>query len=304
MIESEWIWLDGKFVPWHEAQVHALTHSLHYGCSLFEGIRCYETENGPAVFRLEEHYDRLFDSAKIVAMAIPYTKEELLEATLQLIHKNGSIACYIRPLVFYGYGVMGLNPTGSTVQMMIATWPWGAYLGEEGLKNGIRVKTSSFTRHHPNVTMTKAKVGGNYVNSTLAKLEAVRDGYAEALMLDTNGFVVEGSGENIFIVENGRLITPPLHSCLNGLTRGSVIELARCQGIPTIEDSISRDRLYVADEVFLTGTAAELVPITEADNRTIADGTPGPITQTLQDRYRKVILGQDQAYLHWRRFAQ
>ena len=293
------IWLNGELVDWEKATTHILTHTLHYGLGIFEGIRCYKTDQGPAVFRLQEHIDRLYDSAKITRIPIPYRPEELIEATFDLIRVNALEECYIRPLAFLGYGRMGLNPIGLPVSVAVAVWPWGAYLGEEGLTKGIRAKISSFTRHHPNVMMTKAKVCGNYANSQLAKAEAIENGYDEAIMLDPWGNVAEGTGENIFIVRRGELKTPPLTAILEGITRDSVIELARTMGVGLREEAFSRDELYAADEAFFTGTAAEITPIREVDGRTIGPGKPGHVTTKLQQSFFDVVKGRDTAHEHW-----
>lgn len=293
------IWLNGELVDWEKATTHILTHTLHYGLGIFEGIRCYKTDQGPAVFRLQEHIDRLYDSAKITRIPIPYRPEELIEATFDLIRVNDLEECYIRPLAFLGYGRMGLNPIGLPVSVAVAVWPWGAYLGEEGLTKGIRAKISSFTRHHPNVMMTKAKVCGNYANSQLAKAEAIENGYDEAIMLDPWGNVAEGTGENIFIVRRGELKTPPLTAILEGITRDSVIELARTMGVGLREEAFSRDELYAADEAFFTGTAAEITPIREVDGRTIGPGKPGHVTTKLQQSFFDVVTGRDPAHEHW-----
>jgi len=293
------IWLNGELVDWEKATTHILTHTLHYGLGIFEGIRCYKTDRGPAVFRLQEHIDRLYDSAKITRIPIPYRPEELIEATFDLIRVNDLEECYIRPLAFLGYGRMGLNPIGLPVSVAVAVWPWGAYLGEEGLTKGIRAKISSFTRHHPNVMMTKAKVCGNYANSQLAKAEAIENGYDEAIMLDPWGNVAEGTGENIFIVRRGELKTPPLTAILEGITRDSVIELARTMGVGLREEAFSRDELYAADEAFFTGTAAEITPIREVDGRTIGPGKPGHVTTKLQQSFFDVVTGRDPTHEHW-----
>lgn len=293
------IWLNGELVDWEKATTHILTHTLHYGLGIFEGIRCYKTDRGPAVFRLQEHIDRLYDSAKITRIPIPYRPEELIEATFDLIRVNDLEECYIRPLAFLGYGRMGLNPIGLPVSVAVAVWPWGAYLGEEGLTKGIRAKISSFTRHHPNVMMTKAKVCGNYVNSQLAKAEAIENGYDEAIMLDPWGNVAEGTGENLFIVRRGDLKTPPLTAILEGITRDSVIELARTMGVGLREEAFSRDELYAADEAFFTGTAAEITPIREVDGRTIGSGKPGHVTTKLQQSFFDIVTGRDPAHEHW-----
>jgi branched-chain amino acid aminotransferase len=300
---SDYIWMDGALIPWDQANVHVLTHTLHYGLGVFEGVRCYETPDGPAIFRLPEHTKRLFSSAKIMGMTIPFTPEEIDRATIETIRSNGLKQCYIRPLVFLGDEVRGLNCKGISVHVAIAVWPWGAYLGEEALSKGIDIKTSSFTRHHPNISMTKAKVCGAYVNSIMAKLEAVNSGYDEALMLDTNGFVAEGSGENIFIVRNGRLKTPPLTSVLEGITRDTVIAIARDMGLTVEEQYFSRDEVYLADEAFFTGTAAEMTPINALDDRVIGAGGMGPITKRLQTSFFDILKGGTEAYRHWLTFV-
>lgn len=284
------------------AQIHVLTHTLHYGLGVFfffEGIRCYNTAKGPAIFRHHEHIERLFKSAHIVYMKIPYTMEEIRQATFETIKANNLKECYIRPIAFYGTGAMGLNPLNNEVNVAIICWEWGAYLGEEGMKKGIRCKISSFNRHHVNVSMTKAKVCGNYVNSQLAKIEAILDGYDEALMLDVDGTVAEGSGENIFIVRKGIIKTPPSLGILEGITRDSVITIAKDLGLEVREEKISRDEVYIADEMFLCGTAAEITPVREVDRRTIGEGKPGPITRKLQEVFFKVVRGEDPKYQHW-----
>lgn len=299
MQEVKKIWMDGKLVDWAEAKVHILTHTLHYGLGVFEGIRCYATKDGSAVFRHDEHIERLFHSAHIVGMKIPFTPPQIKAAIKETIRANELKACYIRPIVYFGYGVMGLNSTGAPVNVSIAVWPWGAYLGEEGMERGIRVRTSSFTRHHINISMTKAKVCGNYANSQLAKLEAVRDGFDEALMLDPQGNVVEGTGENLFMVRRGVIKTPPITNILEGITRDSIMQIARDLGHTVIEQNFSRDELYTASEVFLSGTAAELTPIREVDGRTIGGGARGPVTTALQDTFFAVVHGEDSRYKHW-----
>lgn len=299
-VKGKKIWMDGKLVNWDDANVHILTHTLHYGLGVFEGIRCYLCEDGSsAVFRLNEHTERLFDSARIVQIEIPYTRTEINEAVFETLKGNDLKEGYIRPIVYLGAGTMGLYPTANPVRVAIAAWPWGAYLGEEGLKKGIRVKTSSFTRHHVNVNMTKAKVVGNYVNSILAKKEAVKSGYDEALMLDTEGYVSEGSGENIFIVEDGVLKTTPLTSVLNGITRDSVIELARDKDIEVVEEKFTRDELYMAQEAFFTGTAAEITPVREVDDRVLGEGKPGPVTQAIQGTFFDIVKGRNDEYREW-----
>jgi branched-chain amino acid aminotransferase len=301
MVEkSRQIWFNGELVDWEEARVHVLTHTLHYGDGVFEGLRCYHCSDGSsAVFRLEEHVARLFDSAKILNITIPFTQERIRSAIVDILRVNGLREGYIRPLVFVGDGVMGVYPADNPVHLMIAVWPWGAYLGDEGLQKGIRVKTSSFSRHHVNVMMTKAKICGNYVNSVLAKREAVDDGYDEALLLDPDGYVSEASGENIFIVKQSVLKTPPLGSVLPGITRDCIITLARDMGYQVLEQSFTRDEIYVADEAFLTGTAAELTPIRELDQRTIGPGEAGPVTKLLQQEFFKVVLGDNLKYAGW-----
>jgi branched-chain amino acid aminotransferase len=297
--EAKRIWLNGRLVDWHDAKVHVLTHTLHYGCGAFEGIRCYRTKRGPAIFRLDEHVERLFNSCHILQIEMPYTPDEIKKAIIQTVKDNGLKECYIRPIVYIGYGAMGLYPKDNPVDVAIAAWRWGTYLGEDGIKNGIRVKVSSFTRHHVNVSMTKSKTCGDYVNSILAKKEAISCGYDEAIMLDTNGFVAEGAGENIFIVRDGVLITPPLTSVLEGITRRSIIEMAEREGISFKESSITRDELYIADEAFFTGTAAEVTPIREVDGRVIGDGRPGPVTRRLQSLFFKIVKGEARAYKSW-----
>jgi branched-chain amino acid aminotransferase len=293
------IWMDGKFVPWEHAQVHVLTHSLHYGLAAFEGIRCYKGKSGSAIFRLPEHVDRLFDSAHIGMMAMPYDKKQIAEAIVETVRVNRLEACYIRPLVYIGYGTMGVHPGNNPVQVAIAAWKWGAYLGEDALANGIRARVSSFTRHHVNVSMTKGKISGYYVNSIMAKREAKADGYDEAILLDSEGYVSEGTGENVFIVRRGTLKTTPLTSILEGITRNSVIELARERGLTVTEERFTRDEMYIADEVFVTGTAAELTPVRAIDNRTIGTGKPGPITLALQKAFFSIVRGEDAAHESW-----
>ncbi len=296
----EKIWMDGKFVPWEDANIHILTHSLHYGLAVFEGIRCYLCHDGKsAVFRLREHIDRLFDSAQIGEIKIPFSKREITEACKETLRVNRLKEGYIRPIVFIGEGVMGVYPGDNPIHVSIITWSWGTYLGEGAIEKGIRVKVSSYTRHHVNVMMTKAKICGNYVNSVLAKREAMRLGYDEALMLDTEGYVSEASGENIFMVKNGVLKTIPLTSILPGITRDSVIQIARSKKIPILEERFTRDELYTAHEAFFTGTAAELTPIREVDDRMIGDGKPGPITKELQSAFFNVVKGKDPEFREW-----
>ncbi|MBF0284063.1 MAG: branched-chain amino acid transaminase [Magnetococcales bacterium] len=293
------IWMNGALVPWREAKVHVLTHTLHYGMGVFEGIRCYDTVRGSAVFRLKEHIKRLFRSAHILGMPVPFDEPQIAQACLDVIKSNELKAGYIRPLFYYGAESMGLNPKPCKVHGAIAAWQWGAYLGEEGMEKGIRIKTSSYSRHHPNVTMTRAKAVGNYANSILAKSEALSDGYDEALLLDTDGYVAEGSGENLFIYKDEVLKTPPLDSALDGITRDSVIAFAREMGIPVVEQRFPRDEVLIADEAFFTGTAAEVTPIREMDNRRIGPGHAGPITKAIQKRFFDVVNGRDEQYLHW-----
>jgi branched-chain amino acid aminotransferase len=301
MVEkAKYIWLDGKLVPWDQAQVHILTHTLHYGLGVFEGIRAYLGADGrTAIFRLPEHIHRLFDSAHIVQMDIPFSEAEVSQACLDIMRQNGQKEAYLRPLVFIGDGAMGLHPQGNAIRVAVISWVWGAYLGDEGLRLGIRLKTSSFTRHHINVMMTNAKVVGNYVNSILAKREVTKAGYDEALLLDTNGYVAEASGENIFLVKDGALITPPLTSVLPGITRDCVLTIARDLGLPVLEQRFPRDEIYIADEVFLSGTAAELTPVRELDDRNIGAGKPGPITKKIQDIYFAAVKGENPKYASW-----
>ena len=294
------IWMDGKLIPWEEANVHILTHSLHYGLGVFEGIRCYLCHDGKsAVFRLREHVDRLFDSAQIGDIKIPFSKREISDACKEILRVNQLKEGYIRPIVFIGDGVMGVYPGDNPIQVAIITWSWGAYLGEGALEKGIRVKVSSFTRHHVNVMMTKAKICGNYVNSVLAKREVMKMGYDEALMLDTEGYVSEASGENIFMVKNGVLKTTPLTSILSGITRDSVIQIAKAKRITLVEERFTRDELYTAQEAFFTGTAAELTPIREVDDRVIGDGKPGPMTKGLQADFFDIVKGKNPEYREW-----
>lgn len=297
--KTEKIWMDGKFVDWDNANVHILTHSMHYGLAVFEGIRCYETPRGPAIFRLKEHVERLFSSAHIFLMKIPFTREEIEKAIVETVRINKIKECYIRPLVYIGYGAMGLYPKENPINVSIAVWPWGAYLGEDGLNNGIRVKVSSFIRSHVNYNMTRGKVCGYYVNSQIAKKEAISCGFDEALLLDTEGYVSEGSGENIFIVRKGVLKTTSLTSILQGVTRDSIIEIARNEGIPVVEDVFTRDELYISDEAFFTGTAAEVTPIREVDNRAIGEGRPGPVTKKIQSIFFDIVKGRNKSYDSW-----
>jgi branched-chain amino acid aminotransferase len=295
----EKIWMDGKFVAWEDANVHLLTHSLHYGLAAFEGIRCYKGKSGSAIFRLHEHVDRLFDSAHIGMMAMPFDKKQIAEAIVETVRVNRLDACYIRPLVYIGYGAMGVHPGNNPIRVAIAVWKWGAYLGDDALANGMRACVSSFTRHHVNVSMTKGKISGYYVNSIMAKQDAKLSGFDEAILLDAEGYVSEGSGENVFIVRKGKLKTTPLTSILEGITRNSVIELAQERKIPVVEERFTRDEMYVADEVFVTGTAAELTPVREIDNRTIGTGKPGPMTLALQKAFFSIVRGEDPAHESW-----
>ena len=300
MNEAKYIWMDGNFVPWNEAKVHVLTHTLHYGNGAFEGTRAYQTDDGLAIFRLQDHTKRLLNSAKILKLDVPFTQEELEEAQIELLRKNdfkGNV--YIRPLIYLGYGKMGLYHIGAPVHVSIAAWEWGAYLGEEGLENGIRVKVSSITRNPVKSTFGKAKAVANYLNSQMAKYEAIEAGYEEALMLDDEGFVAEGSGECFFIVRDGVLITPPNDNSLESITQATVLELARERDIPVERRRITRDEVYIADEAFFTGTAAEITPVREVDGRIIGDGKRGEITKELQDAYFDVVYGRDKTYKHY-----
>lgn len=293
------IWYDGQLVPWREATTHVLTHTLHYGMGVFEGLRAYKTPQGTAIFRLQEHTDRLFNSAHIFQMKIPFDKQTLMEAQKEVVRANKLESCYIRPIVFYGSEAMGIAADRLSVHVAIAAWPWGAYLGEEGMTRGIRVKTSSFTRHHVNINMCRAKSVSTYTNSILAHQEVAQDGYDEALLLDVDGYVAEGAGENIFIVKKGILYTPDLTSCLEGITRDSIMTLAKDMGIALIEKRITRDEVYCAEEAFFTGTAAEVTPIRELDTRTIGNGSRGAITARLQQAFFDVVSGKNPNYAAW-----
>lgn len=293
------IWLDGEFVPWREAKIHVLTHTLHYGMGVFEGVRAYHSEKGTAIFRLQEHIDRLFRSAHILAMPMPYDKATINNACLEAVSKNELDSAYIRPMCFYGSEGMGLRADNLKVHVMVAAWSWGSYLGSEGLEKGIRIKTSSYTRHHVNITMCKAKANGNYLNSMLALQEALDCGYDEALLLDNEGYVSEGSGENIFIVRNGALFTPDLASALEGITRETIFVLAKEKGLEVRERRITRDEVYIADEVFFTGTAAEVTPIRELDGRMIGQGCRGPVTEMLQKTYFDLVHGRGEDRPEW-----
>lgn len=293
------IWYDGAMVPWREATTHVLTHSLHYGMGVFEGVRAYRAEKGTAIFRLNEHTDRLFRSAHIFGMKIPYDKALLMEVQREVVRANKLESAYIRPLVFFGAEAMGISARTLSVHVVVAAWSWGAYLGQEALERGIRVKTSSFARHHVNVTMCKAKATGSYMNSILANQEALQNGYDEALLLDVDGYVAEGSGENVFIVRHGKLYTPDLTSALEGITRDSIVQFAAELGIPVIEKRITRDEVYCADEAFFTGTAAEVTPICELDNRTIGKGSRGPVTEKLQTLFFDCVSGKSDKHADW-----
>ncbi len=293
------IWYDGKLVDWRSATTHVLTHTLHYGMGVFEGVRAYKTDKGAAIFRLQEHTDRLFNSAHILQMKMPFSKQEISDAMCAAVRENKLESAYIRPMAFYGAEAMGIAAKTLSTHVICAAWSWGAYMGDEALTRGIRVKTSSFSRHHVNITMCKAKANGNYMNSILAHQEAAQDGYDEALLLDVDGFVAEGSGENIFLVRKGKLITPDLTSALEGITRDTIVQLAGELGIEVIEKRITRDEVYTADEAFFTGTAAEVTPIRELDNRAIGIGTRGPITEKLQALYFDVVKGKSAKHAHW-----
>jgi branched-chain amino acid aminotransferase len=293
------IWHDGRLVDWRDARTHLLTHTLHYGMGVFEGVRAYATEQGPAIFRLQEHTRRLFNSAHILGMRVPYDPDTLNEAQLAAVRENDLDSAYIRPMFYYGAEGMGLRADNLEVHCVVAAWHWGAYLGEENIRHGIRIKVSSFTRHHVNITMCRAKANGNYMNSMLALQEAIRDGYDEALLLDSEGYVMEGSGENVFIVRDGIIYTPDLTSALDGITRKTVMSLAAEMDLPVIEKRITRDEVYIADEAFFTGTAAEVTPIREVDGRVVGSGTRGPITERLQTKYFDVVHGRSPEHLHW-----
>jgi branched-chain amino acid aminotransferase len=293
------IWFDGKLVDWRDAKIHVLTHSLHYGMAVFEGVRAYKTVSGTAIFRLHEHTRRLFNSAKIFQMTLPFSFETVLEAQKEVVRANKLESCYLRPLAWIGSEKLGVSARGNTIHMSVSAWPWGAYLGEEGLAKGIRVKTSSFTRHHVNVSLVRAKASGYYINSILANQEVTANGYDEALLLDTEGYVSEGAGENVFIVRDGKLYTPDLASCLDGITRNAVVTMAHDLGYEVIEKRITRDEMYCADEAFFTGTAAEITPIRELDDRTIGEGVRGPITGKLQAMFFDVVGGKSEKYASW-----
>ena len=296
------IWLDGKMVPWREAKTHVLTHTLHYGMGVFEGVRAYQADQGTAVFRLQEHTRRLFDSAHILGMELPFSGEEINQVQLAAVRENNLESAYIRPMCFLGSEGMGLRADELRVHCMVAAWSWGSYLGDENMEKGIRIRVSSFTRHHVNATMCRAKANGNYMNSLMALQEAVRDGYDEALLLDAAGFIMEGSGENIFLVNEGVLYTPDLTSALDGITRKTIMALAHREGLEVVEKRITRDEVYIADEAFFTGTAAEVTPIREVDNRMIGNGRRGVITERLQSLYFDAVHGRIKEHLDWLSF--
>ena len=294
------IWMDGQMVDWRDAKIHVLTHTLHYGCGAFEGVRAYNTVNGTAIFRLQEHTQRLFNSAKILRMKIPFSIEAVNQAQIDVVKANKLESCYLRPLTWIGSQKLGVSPKGNTIHMMVAAWAWGAYLGEEGLKRGIRVKTSSYTRHHVNITMTQAKAVSNYSNSILANMEATDDGYDEALLLDAAGFVSEGAGENIFVIKNGVVYTPDLSAgALNGITRNTIFAICQDLGLKLVEKRITRDEVYIADEAFFTGTAAEVTPIRELDRIEIGRGYRGPITEKIQAAFFDIVNGRNPKYAEW-----
>ncbi|MEY2781357.1 MAG: Branched-chain-amino-acid aminotransferase [Pseudomonadota bacterium] len=294
------IWMDGQLVDWRDAKIHVLTHTLHYGCGAFEGVRAYKTAQGTAIFRLQEHTERFFNSAKILRMKLPFTKEQVNEAQRQVIRENHLESGYIRPLTWVGSEKLGVSPKGNTIHIMVAAWAWGAYLGDEGMKRGIRVKTSSYTRHHVNITMTQAKAVSNYTNSILANMEATEEGYDEALLLDSAGFVSEGAGENIFVIKGGVIYTPDLSAgALNGITRNTVFHIAKDLGLEIVQKRITRDEIYIADEAFFTGTAAEVTPIRELDRIEIGAGSRGPITEKIQTAFFDIVGGRNPKYAHW-----
>jgi branched-chain amino acid aminotransferase len=294
------IWMDGDLVDWRDAKIHVLSHTLHYGCGAFEGVRAYKTVDGTAIFRLAEHTERLFNSAKILRMKIPFTPEQLNEAQKQVVRANNLESCYLRPLVWIGSEKLGVSPKGNRIHAMVAAWAWGAYLGDEGMKRGIRVKTSSYTRHHVNITMTQAKAVSNYSNSILANMEALDDGYDEALLLDASGFVSEGAGENIFVVKDGVVYTPDLSAgALNGITRNTILHICKDLGIEVVQKRITRDEVYIAEEAFFTGTAAEVTPIRELDRIEIGRGSRGPVTEKIQSAFFDIVNGRNPKYAHW-----
>ena len=294
------IWLDGELVDWRDAKIHVLSHTLHYGCGAFEGVRAYDTQQGTAIFRLREHTERLFNSAKILRMKLPFTPEQVMQAQIDVVKANALESCYLRPLTWIGDQKLGVSPKGNTIHLMVAAWAWGAYLGEEGLRRGIRVKTSSYTRHHVNITMTQAKAVSNYSNSILANMEATDDGYDEALLLDSSGFVSEGAGENIFVIKGGVVYTPDLSAgALNGITRNTVFAICQDLGLKLVEKRITRDEVYIADEAFFTGTAAEVTPIRELDRVQIGIGERGPLTTQIQAAFFDIVNGRNPKYADW-----
>ncbi len=294
------IWMDGELVDWRDAKIHVLTHTLHYGCGAFEGVRAYDTVGGTAIFRLQEHTQRLFNSAKILRMKTPFSVEQVNEAQRAVVKANGLKSAYIRPLIWIGSEKLGVSPKGNQVHLMVAAWSWGAYLGEEGMKRGIRVKTSSYTRHHVNITMTQAKTVSNYTNSILANMEATDDGYDEALLLDASGFVSEGAGENLFVIKNGVVYTPDLSAgALNGITRNTIFAICQDLGLKLVEKRITRDEVYIADEAFFTGTAAEVTPIRELDRVEIGSGSRGPVTEKIQSAFFDIVGGRNPKYAEW-----
>ena len=294
------IWFDGRLVDWRDAKIHVLTHTLHYGCGAFEGVRAYQTDAGTAIFRLQEHTQRLFNSAKILRMQIPFTQDQVNEAQREVVRVNQLESCYLRPLTWIGSEKLGVSPRGNTIHLMVAAWAWGAYLGEEGMKKGIRVKTSSYSRHHVNITMTQAKAVSNYSNSILANMEALDDGYDEALLLDTSGFVSEGAGENVFVIKDGVVYTPDLSAgALNGITRNTVLHICDDLGIKLVQKRITRDECYIADEMFFSGTAAEVTPIREYDRIQIGAGQRGPVTEKIQSAFFDIVNGRNAKYAHW-----
>ena len=294
------IWMDGELVEWRDAKIHVLSHTLHYGCGAFEGVRAYKTEQGTAIFRLREHTERLFNSAKILRMKIPFSIDQVMEAQRRVVRENKLESGYIRPLSWIGDKKLGVSPKGNTIHLMVAAWTWGAYLGEDGMKRGIRVKTSSYTRHHVNITMTQAKAVSNYTNSILANMEATDDGYDEALLLDASGFASEGAGENLFIIKNGVVYTPDLSAgALNGITRNTIFAICADLGLKVVEKRITRDEIYIADEAFFTGTAAEVTPIRELDRLEIGQGSRGPITEKIQSAFFDIVNGRNPKYAEW-----
>jgi branched-chain amino acid aminotransferase len=294
------IWFDGQLVDWRDAKIHVLSHTLHYGCGAFEGVRAYDAQGGTAIFRLREHTERLFNSAKILRMKIPFSPEQVMQAQLEVVRVNKLASCYIRPLTWIGSEKLGVSPKGNTIHLMVAAWSWGAYLGDEGLKRGIRVKTSSYTRHHVNITMTQAKAVSNYTNSILANMEVTDEGYDEALLLDASGFVSEGAGENLFVIKSGVVYTPDLSAgALNGITRNTVFAICEDLGLKLVEKRITRDEVYIADEAFFTGTAAEVTPIRELDRITLGRGERGPITEKIQSAFFDIVNGRNPKYAEW-----